>query len=121
MANNKSKMRPIRFDQFQKQLEEIGISNLQEVQLSAEESIFIRLGNSIDSEDEEDFQNRLVNAADTRDACLVILDYYDKATAEEQMDLYESHGGTPDQLAALFGSATADQKDRLGKLRPRRA
>lgn len=115
-----AKQRPIRFDQFKKQLEEVGVENLQEIELSQTESIWIRLGNSIDSDDAEEFQDRLDRARDSSEVSMIILDYYDGATAEDQWKLYESYGGTADQLAVIFTSATRDQADRLGKLRLRR-
>lgn len=120
MAKNPG-LRPIRFDQFKEQLEEVGIGNLQEVQLSKEDSIWMRLGNSIDEEDADDFQARLRGAADSKECAMVVLDYYPKATAEEQFALFESYGGTADKLATLYGAATLDQQERLGKLRPRRS
>ncbi|MBM6622672.1 hypothetical protein JTF08_13735 [Micrococcaceae bacterium RIT802] len=113
--------RPIRFDQFNKQLDDVGVGNLQEVQLSKDESIWIRLGNSIDQDDAEEFQARMRNAADSEEVALVVLDYYDGATAEEQWELFKSKGGTADRLAALFASATAQQQEDLGKLRPKRS
>ena len=120
MAKNNG-MRPIRFDQFKDQLEEVGIGNLQEVQLSKEDSVWIRLGNSIDEDDADDFQARLRGAANSLECAMIVLDYYPKATAEEQWALFESHCGTADKLATLYGAATIDQQERLGKLRPRRS
>lgn len=120
MAKNNG-LRPIRFDQFKDQLEEVGIGNLQEVMLTKDESIWIRLGNSIDEEDADEFQARLRGAANSEECALIVLDYYPKATAEEQYALFKSHGGTADKLATLYGAATIDQQERLGKLRPRRS
>lgn len=116
-----ARMRPIRFDQFKEQLEEVGIGNLQEVILSKTESVWIRLGNTIDEDDAEEFMGRLRGASESIDAAMVVLDYYPQATAEEQWALLESHGYTSDQLAALWTAATTDQKERLGELRPRRS
>lgn len=116
-----AKLRPIRFDQFKKQLDEVGLGNLQEVQLDANTSIWIRLGNSIDSDDADEFQARIRNANDSKDVALIVLGYHPEHSADEQWDLFEAAGGTPDQLAALWSSATADQQERLGKLRPRRS
>lgn len=120
MAKNE-RMRPIRFDQFKKQLEEVGIGNLQEVNLTKTDSIWIRLGNTIDEPDGDEFMDRLRGAADSTEAAMVVLDYYPDATAEEQWELFEANEGTADQLAALWQAATMDQRERLGELRPRRS
>lgn len=133
MAKNTSskKLRPIRFDQFAQQLEEVGIGNLQEVQLSKTESIYVRLGNSIDTDDADDFQSRLRSADESEDVAKIVLDYYPATTdpdeyedgerGEAQWQTFVQHGGTADKLAALWSAATADQKERLGELRPRRS
>lgn len=115
-----ARTRPIRFDQFKKQLAEIGIENLQEIELSKDVSIFIRLGNNIDVEDGDEFADRLDRCETSEDTAMVVLDYYDGASADEQWELYKAHGGTADQLAILFASATADQAQRLGKVQVRR-
>lgn len=120
MANDK-KLRPIRFDQFKKQLEELGIADLQEVQMGPDAKIFMRLGSGIDRDDDDEFIDRLRAADTSKDAAMVVLDYYPEATAEEQWQIFEEAGGTADQLATLYGSATVDQQERLGKLRPRRS
>mgnify|MGYP003598765381 CR=1 FL=1 len=114
-------IRPIRFDQFKKQLEEVGIGNLQPIELSKDETIYIRLGNSIDADDTEEFTNKLMYAEDSKAAALIILGYYPGATAEEQWEKFEAVGGTADQLATLFAAATTDQQEKLGKLRPKRS
>ncbi|RZU61738.1 hypothetical protein [Zhihengliuella halotolerans] len=121
MAKKTPRARVIRFDQFEQQLEETGIGNLQEVQLSKDESIWIRLNIGFDQDDLDEFQRRLRDCDESRDAALVILDYKDGVTAEEQLEKFENHGGTPDKLAALFASATAQKQEDLGKIRPRRS
>lgn len=136
MAKNKNSKatRPIRFDQFNEQLEEAGIENLQEVQLNKEDSIWIRLGNSIDQEDTEDFEQRLAEAEDSEAAAVVVLDYYPPTSdpdeyepgerGRKQFDLFQELGGekaTADRLMTLFANASRDQVDRLGKIRPRRS
>lgn len=120
MANT-AKTRPIRFDQFKKQLDEAGMNNMQEVQLDKDTSIWIRLGNGIDSDDAKDFEARLAGALDSKEVALTVLDYYPERSAEEQWELFEAAGGTADTLAALWTAATVDQRERLGKLRPRRS
>lgn len=120
-TTSKSAIRPIRLDQFQEQLEQVGISNLQEIQLSKDESVFIRLANSIDADDSEEFESRMRSAATSKDIALVVLDYYDGATADEQWEKFERAGGTADQLALIFRGATNDQAEKLGNLKPRRS
>lgn len=125
------KSRAIRFDQFNEQLDEVGISNLQEVMLSKTESVFIRLGNSIDKKDADEFQARIRNARESEDVAKVVLDYYPASEdpeefeegerGEAQWETFSAHGGTADRLAALWHSATYDQQEQLGKLRPRRS
>lgn len=128
MATNNKKARaraaatrPIRFDQFQKQLDEVGVKNLQEITMSADESVYIRLGNSIDAEDAEEFNDRLNDAADAEEVAMVILDYYPEKTAAEQWEIFTRNGGTADQLSIIFASATSEQAERLGKVRLRRS
>lgn len=130
MAKN-PKSRAIRFDQFSEQLEEVGVSNLQEVQMAKDVSVYIRLGNSIDQGDADEFQARIRSSETSEDVAKVVLDYYPATTdpdeydegerGEAQWQTFTEHGGTADRLAALFSSATADQQERLGKLRPRRS
>lgn len=128
MSNNNKKARsraattrPIRFDQFKRQLEDVGVKNLQEVKMNETESVWIRLGNSIDVEDADEFNNRLEDAADAEEVAMVILDYYPEATAEEQWKTFTKHGGTADQLSIIFANATSEQAERLGKLRLKRS
>lgn len=115
-----TKRSPIRFDQFTKQVEEAGVENLQEIQMSKEESIFIRLGNGIDADDQVEFEQRMEDAEDSKEVAMIVLDYYDGATAQEQWEIFEKHGGTADRLGILFASASEDQRQRMGKIRPRR-
>lgn len=115
------KLRPIRFDQFTKQLEEVGVGNLQEIQLSKEDSIWIRLGNSIDADDADEFDAKLRACDTSEEVAMLVLGYKPDVDAEDQWDLFVSHGGTADRLAALYAAATADQAEQLGKLRPRRS
>lgn len=128
MSNNSRKARaraaatrPIRFDQFKRQLDEVGVKNLQEIQMSETDSIWIRLGNSIDAEDADEFNQRLDDAADAEEVAMVLLDYYPEATADEQWKIYTKHGGTADQLSIIFANATSEQAERLGKLRLKRS
>lgn len=116
----KTTKRAIRFDQFNKQIEEAGVENLQEIEMSQTESIYIRLGNGIDQDDQEEFDERMNAAEDSKEVAMIVLDYYEGATAQEQWDIFERHGGTADRLGVLFASATSDQAQRLGKIRPRR-
>lgn len=121
MAKNKHQSKTIRFDRFKEQLEEVGVNELQAVELSTEDTIYMRLGVSINGGDEDDaFNERMRWAKDSRSAALIVLDYYDGATAEEQLATLERHGGTPDELAVLWASATRDKQEELGKVRPRR-
>lgn len=125
MAKNTTKksagMRPIRFDQFKKQLEEVGVENLQKIEMNADEAIWIRLGNGINADDQEEFEQRLEDAADSEETAMVVLDYYPGATAEEQWDIFTRNGGTADDLAIIFANATREQAERLGKIRTRRS
>lgn len=118
MAKNLNK--PIRYDEFSKQLDEVGISNMQEVKLSETASIWMRLGNGIDAPDQEEFLERINNAEGTRETAIIVLDYHPGTTGEEQLAVFEQYGGTPDRLAALWAAATRDQAERLGKLKVRR-
>ncbi len=108
---------PIRFDQFKKQMEDVGVQNLKEIQMSAEESVWIRLGNSINQDDAEEFEQRMEDAETSEETALIVLDYYPKATAEEQWEIFTKHGGTADDMAILFANATRAQAERLGKLK----
>lgn len=129
MAKNE-RLRPIRFDQFEKQLEEVGINNVQEVQMTKEVSVYIRLGNSIDAEDTDDFELRMADAGDSEEVAKIVLDYYPETTdpdefeplerGEKQWEIFKEHGGTADKMAALWAASTAEQRERLGKLRPKR-
>lgn len=112
--------RPIRYEEFSKQLDEVGAGNMQEVQLSADESIWIRLGNGIDAPDQDEFMERIQAAEGSRETAIIVLDYHAGTTGEQQLELFEKHGGTPDRLAALWAAATRDQAERLGKLRIKR-
>lgn len=124
------KLRPIRFDQFNKQLEEVGINNLQEVQMSKDVSVYIRLGNSIDTEDTDEFEDRIRDAEDSEEVAKIALDYYPETSdpdkfeplerGEVQWEIFKEHGGTADKMAALWSASTAEQRERLGKLRPKR-
>lgn len=126
MSNKKARTkaaatRPIRFDQFKRQLDDAGVKNLQEIQMNETESIWIRLGNSIDAEDAREFEDRLNDAADAEEVAMVILDYYPEASAEKQWETYTKNGGTADQLSIIFANATSEQAERLGKLRLKRS
>lgn len=128
MSNNNKKSRtraaatrPIRFDQFKRQLDDVGVKNLQEIQMNETESVWIRLGNSIDAEDGEEFNDRLNDAADAEEVAMVLLDYYPDSSAEDQWKLYTKNGGTADQLSIIFANATSEQAERLGKLRLKRS
>jgi len=113
--------RPIRFDQFKKQVAEAGVENLQKIEMSADEAVYIRLGNGIYADDQEEFEERLREAESNEETALIVLDYYPGATAEEQWDTFTRLGGTADDLALLFANATREQAERLGKIRTRRS
>lgn len=116
------KTRSIRFDQFTKQLDETGIAELQPVELNGDgDKIYIRLGVGIDVDATNEFMERL-NAMDTaEEAAQVILGEHPSITADEQIELMEKNGFNCAQLVALWGSATADMRDEMGKLRPRKS
>lgn len=121
MAKKNGGNRVIRLDQFNEQLEETGISNFQEVMLSKDHSIWVRLGNSIDREDAKEFADRMADATTSEEIALVVLDYREDVTAEEQWEAFKAAGGTADRLAMIYRSATTEQQERLGNLRPRRS
>ena len=119
------KARPIRFDQFRKQLEEVGVNELQEVELDGDGSkIYIRLGVGVDAEATNRFMERFQEAETLEDTALEILGHHPDRTAQEQYDLlHEKWPGedTDAQLIALWSTATNDMRERMGKLRPRRS
>lgn len=119
--------RAVDFAQFNKQLDDAGIDNIERVHLGHNEDgsvaeIFVRLGNNIDAEDGETFQARLEACETSKEVALVVLDYHPDGTttADQQWELFTAHGGTADRLAALYATLTREQQDRLGKLRARR-
>lgn len=124
-----TKHRKVRLDQFRKQLDEVGIGELQEVEIAKEVSVFIRLGVSVESNEEtEEFAKRVDDAANSRDLAVVLLDYYpaegnenDGTAGAAQLETLEEHGGTADVLAALWAASTQAAREELGKLRPRRS
>lgn len=124
---SKTKGNPVaRWSQFEEQLEEVGVQNLQTVEMGKGsdgevESIVIRLANSIDAPDAAEFAERIQSCETSEDVALVVLDYHpDGVSAEDQWATFQRFGGTADKLAAFWTAASADQQERLGKLRPRR-
>lgn len=115
------KNRPIRFDQFKKQLSESGIDELQEIELAQDEVVYIRLGVGIDVEATQEFMERVREAETEDEACLEILRHHPGHDAQEQLDRVKAAGYTGAELIALWGAATADMRDRMGKLRPKRS
>lgn len=123
-----SKARPARpktpqkvvFQEFTAQLEEAGITTLQEIELSDTESVWIRLGSTVDTDDNDEFAARLEACEGPLDLARVILDYHPEITAEEQLETYQKYG-TPEQLAVLFTSLSGEQAERLGKVKVRRS
>lgn len=119
-TTNSARRSPIRFDQFNKQIEEAGVEHLQEIEMSADESIFIRLGNGIDQDDQDEFEQRMEDAEDSEEVARIVLDYYPGKTSDEQWEIYTRLGGTADRLGIIYAAATNDQMQRMGKIRPRR-
>lgn len=116
-----NKKRPIRMDQFVKQLEDSGINELEEIQVTKDDSVWIRLGVGVEVEKTMEFVER-VQATDTaEEAALVILGEHPTFTAEEQRDKVIAAGWTDEQLVALWAAATSDMRDEMGKLRPKRS
>lgn len=112
--------RPIRFDRFKKQLQEVGVENLQRVDFSDEEFVLIRLANGYGCNDQREFEQRLENAVDDEDNAMVILDYNPDMTAEKQWEICERNGCTAEDLAIIFFNASREQQDRMGKINLRR-
>lgn len=112
--------RPIRFDRFKKQLEDVGVENLQRVDFSDDDFVLIRLGNGYGCADQKDFEQRLENAVDDEDNALVILDYNPDKTAEEQWEICQKYGCTAEDLALIFFNASREQQERMGKINLRR-
>ena len=115
------KNRKIRFDQFEKQLEEVGITDLQEVTLSQDESVFMLLGVGVDVEKINGLRDRVESAETSEEAAIAILDYHPDLSGEEQFEILTRHGKTADKLIALWSAATADMRDEMGKLRPKKS
>jgi len=117
------KARPIRLDQFRKQLEDSGVNDLQEIQLGPgdDDKVFVRLGFDVDSEKLEEFMNRVNAAEDSESAALVILDYHDELTAEDQLARVRESDYSFAELVAAWGSATGELRERMGKIKPRRS
>lgn len=116
-----TKKRPIRMDQFVRQLEESGIDELEEVQVSKDESVWIRLSVGLEIEKTQEFIER-VQATDTaEEAALVILGEHPTISAEEQREKVLAAGWTDEQLVALWGASSSAMRDEMGKLRPKRS
>ena len=118
--NTQAVNRPIRFDRFKKQLQEVGVENLQKVEFSEDEFVLIRLGNGYGCEDQKEFDERLNNAFDDEEHAMVLLDYNPDMSAEEQWKICERFGCEAEDLALIFFNATREQAERLGKLNLRR-
>lgn len=117
------KKRAIRMDQFVKQLDEIGISDLQEVELDGETSVFMLLGVGVDIEKSMDVRARVDAAENADEAAEAILDYHPdpEITGLVQLQRVKDAGWKPDQIVALWGVASADMREEMGKLRPKRS
>lgn len=115
------KKRPIRMDQFVKQLEDAGIDELEQVEIAQGEVVYIRLSVGIDVEKTQEFMER-VQATDTaEEAALVILGEHPSVSAEDQLQKVHDAGWTDEQLIALWGASSAAMRDEMGKLRPKRS
>ncbi len=116
-----TKKRPIRMDQFVKQLEEAGIEDLETVEVSQDESVYIRLGVGVDIEKTEAFMDKIRASDSGEETALVILGEHPTISAEEQREKLHTAGWKDEQLIAVWGAATADMRDTMGKLRPKRS
>lgn len=114
--------RKVQYAQFVEQLEETGVTNTEKIWLDGDDYITIRLGNGIDAEPDDDFEDRLEDADDSREAVMIILDYDPdpERTADMQWELFEKHGGTADRLMLLFTALTREQNEKLLKTKVRR-
>lgn len=119
------KTRPIRFDQFKQQLDEVGIKELEVVELNGDgDRIYLRLGVGIDVEETQEFMEKVQGCETEKEAVLEILGHHPTISAEEQYELFHEnnpHEEADAQLIALWGAATGDMRDRMGKLRPKRS
>jgi hypothetical protein len=118
MANQK--LRPVRLDQFKEQLDDVGAGDLLPVNLAKDETVYIRLGFSLERDDQDEFLDRIQSSKTPDEAALVMLDYNPDEDAETALKRVHAAGHTSGTLMALFGSATADLRERVGNLRPRR-
>lgn len=118
------KNRPIRLDQFKKQLDDAGLSDLQEIQLGPGEDnkVFIRLAFDVDTDKLQDFMNRVEAAGDDNDeVCKVLLDYHPELSAEEQWERFEASDFTTSYLVAAWAAASQELRETAGKIKPRRS
>lgn len=114
------KRRPIRMDQFVKQLDEVGVTDLQAVELNQDTTVYMLLGVGVDVEKVMGLRDRVQTAETSDEAAEAILDYHPERSGEEQLAMVKEAGWTSDQIVALQGAATADMRDEMGKLRPKR-
>lgn len=120
MAKSNS-ARPIRMDQFKKQLEDTGIGILQKVELGPGNIVELRLGINLDSEPDDEFLTKVRSAENPTEMALLVLQPDETHDAEQQLQRVLEAGFTAGELGALWAAATAEQQEALGKLRPRRS
>lgn len=115
--------RPVRFDQFKKQVQELGISDecLQRIDFTEDESVVIRLGAGYNSEDHEAFIEELQDAVTDEEKAMVLLSYNKDMSAEQQWEICQKHGCTAGDLAVIFANATRELEESMGKIRLRRS
>ena len=113
--------KPIKFNQFKQQLEEVGVNELQALQFGTgpDETIYLRLGVGIELDETEAFRSRVDQAESELEAATEILSHHPTLTAEEQLEIAHSHGATNSEIVAVWATATAEMRERMGKLRPR--
>lgn len=110
----------IRMDQFVKQLDEVGVGELQKVEVSKDSAIWIKLGVGIDGEGLMEFRNKVLKSDTSEEAALEILGHHPSISAEDQLKTYLDAGFESDQLVALWLSAGEAMRDELGKVRPKK-
>ncbi|QEP08733.1 hypothetical protein [Glutamicibacter sp. ZJUTW] len=111
----------IRMDQFVKQLDEVGVGELQKVEVSKDSAVWIKLNVGIDSADIKAFHDKVMAADTSEEAALEILNHHPSISAEDQLKTYLDAGYTTDQLVAVWAAAGASMRDEMGKVRPKRS
>lgn len=111
----------IRMDQFVKQLEEIGVDDLQPIEVAQGVQVWIKLGVGLDVEEAQGFNKRVQASETSEEAALEILGHHSSISAEAQLQTVLDNGWTAAHLVAIWGAATATQREEMGKVRAKRS